>query len=219
MWLATTWACAAMIGTIVLTGTVENHGGKPVEGASVWLVDADRTEPGADVLAEGKTDAAGGFQLDRANDLAGRGAFGSSTLWAHKPGARLAYREFRPGMPGLSEPVRLDVTAEGLLVQCQDRARRDLPDARRGSRWIRWPASEFHGLRPPAARLDRDRSRGYLGFAIASRAPRSMDPMPGSILPWDRQQSVDLAELAMILAHSDRSAAEAVFAPVAELDD
>ena len=57
------WAWIAIGLTVPLTGTVEDSVGKPVEGATVWLVDPYGKNPGTDVLAEVKTDAEGRFRF------------------------------------------------------------------------------------------------------------------------------------------------------------
>lgn len=107
MGLLVPWALVALGLTVPLSGAVEDHAGKPVEGASVWLVDSFRKSPGTEILIEAKTDAEGKFRLDRPDNLAGRVAYWSPTLWAYKPGNRVASVEFKKHVPGADEPVRL----------------------------------------------------------------------------------------------------------------
>ncbi len=99
------WLALGM--TVPLTGTVVDGQGRPVAGASVWLADTIATREGPDVLAGAETDEQGRFRLDRADDLAGRGAIWSPTLWAYKPGARVASVEFKRKVPAADEPVKL----------------------------------------------------------------------------------------------------------------
>jgi len=109
MGLLTPWSWIALVGmSVPLAGTVEDAGGRPVARASVWLSDSYAREPGpGEILAEATTDAEGRFRLDRPDGLVGRGASWSPTLWAHKPGARLAFVEFKHQVPGPDEPVKL----------------------------------------------------------------------------------------------------------------
>jgi hypothetical protein len=107
MGLLVPWALVALGLTFPLSGTVEDPAGKPVEGARVWLVDWSRKDPGAEILIEAKTDAEGKFRLDRPDDLVGRAPYRSPTLWAYKPGNRVAFVEFKKHVPGADEPVRL----------------------------------------------------------------------------------------------------------------
>src|SRR4051794_33897406 len=90
----------ALGATVPLTGTVEDPGGKPVEGATVWLADAYRKAAGEDILAKAETDAQGRFRLDRDEGLAGRGASWSPTLWAYRPGSRIGFVTFKGRLPG-----------------------------------------------------------------------------------------------------------------------
>ncbi|MDR3621780.1 MAG: hypothetical protein P4L85_20675 [Paludisphaera borealis] len=80
---------------------------RPVAGATVWLGDTIATRKGPDVLATAETDENGRFRLERAADLVGRGRSWSPTLWAYKPGARLAHLEFKGDLPAADESVRL----------------------------------------------------------------------------------------------------------------
>jgi len=96
------------LGTMVpLSGTVEDAAGRPVAGATVWLGDTIATHQGPEVLATAETDDRGRFRLDRADDLVGRGRMWSPTLWAFKPGSRVAFVEFKQAIPAADEPVRL----------------------------------------------------------------------------------------------------------------
>ncbi len=96
------------VGTIVpLSGTVVDAAGRPVAGASVWLGDTIATNKGPEVLSSAVTDDRGHFVLERADDLAGRGAMWSPTLWAYKPGFRVAFLEFKQNLPKADVPVRL----------------------------------------------------------------------------------------------------------------
>lgn len=97
--------------TVPLSGTVVDADGRPVAGAAVWLGDTIATRHGPEVLAAGETDDRGRFRLERADDLAGRGVMWSPTLWAYKPGSRVAYREFKRNLPRADEPVRLALGA------------------------------------------------------------------------------------------------------------
>ncbi len=99
------WLAIGM--TVPLSGTVEDADGKPVAGATVWLGDTIATRKGPDVLATAETDEKGVFRLEREADLMGRGAIWSPTLWAYKPGARIAFLEFKHELPGPGESVRL----------------------------------------------------------------------------------------------------------------
>ncbi|APW59122.1 carboxypeptidase-like regulatory domain-containing protein [Paludisphaera borealis] len=100
-------ACVALGMTIPLSGTVEDAAGRPVAGATVWLGDTIATRKGSEVLATAKTDENGRFRLERAADLVGRGRSWSPTLWAYKPGGRIAHLEFKGDLPAADEPVRL----------------------------------------------------------------------------------------------------------------
>ena len=93
--------------TVPLSGTVVDADGHPVAGATVWLGDTFATRKGPEVLATAETDDRGRFRLDRADDLAGRGGMWSPTLWAYKPGSRVAFLEFKGNIAGADEPVRL----------------------------------------------------------------------------------------------------------------
>lgn len=99
------WIAVGM--TVPLAGTVEDSAGRPVAGATVWLGDTVATNKGPEVLAKAETDAQGRFRLERAADLTGRGVYWSPTLWAFKPGARIAFVEFKGNLPAAEEPVRL----------------------------------------------------------------------------------------------------------------
>lgn len=99
------WLAIGM--TVPLTGTVEDADGRPVAGATVWLGDTYTTRKGPEVLATAETDEKGVFRLDREADLVGRGTSWSPTLWAYKPGARIAFLEFKHELPGADESVRL----------------------------------------------------------------------------------------------------------------
>ncbi len=100
-------ACLAMGTTVPLSGTVEDAAGKPVAGAVIWLGDTIANRQGPETLATAKTDDQGRFQLERADDLESRVGYWSPTLWAYKPGSRVAYVEFKRGLPKADEPVRL----------------------------------------------------------------------------------------------------------------
>lgn len=108
MALLTPLAWLALLGmSVPLSGTVEDGAGKPVAGAIVWLGDTNATRKGPEVIARAETDDQGRFRLERPDDLAGRGAYWSPTLWAFKPGSRVAFLEFKGAIPGAVEPVRL----------------------------------------------------------------------------------------------------------------
>ncbi len=97
----------ALVMTVPLSGTVEDAAGRPVAGATVWLGDTIATRKGPEVLSTAETDDQGRFRLERADDLAGRGGIWSPTLWAYKPGSRLAFVEFKRSLPAADEPVKL----------------------------------------------------------------------------------------------------------------
>ena len=97
----------ALGATVPLVGSVADADGRPVAGATVWLGDTMATRKGPEVLATAETDDRGRFRLERDDDLAGRGGIWSPTLWAYKPGARLAFVEFKQALPAADEPVRL----------------------------------------------------------------------------------------------------------------
>lgn len=99
------WLAIGM--TIPLSGTVEDADGRPVAGATVWLGDTYAIREGSEVLATAETDEKGAFRLEREADLVGRGGSWSPTLWAYKPGKRIAFREFKHELPGADEAVRL----------------------------------------------------------------------------------------------------------------
>ena len=81
--------------TVPLTGTVVDAGGRPVAGATVWLADTEGDRQRPEVLATTQTDDRGRFWLERPDDLAVRGSHWSPTLWAYKPGLRVAFIVFR----------------------------------------------------------------------------------------------------------------------------
>jgi hypothetical protein len=105
LWIPVAWLALGM--TVPLSGTVVDAAGQPVAGATVWLGDTIATRQGPEVLATAETDDRGNFRLERAEDLAGRGNMWSPTLWAYKPGSRVASIEFKGNLPGADEPVRL----------------------------------------------------------------------------------------------------------------
>ena len=107
MALLTPVAWLALGLTVPLSGTVVDGAGRPVAGATVWLGDTIATRQGPEVLATAATDELGSFRLERAEDLAGRGVIWSPTLWAFKPGSRIACVEFKRNVPAADEPVRL----------------------------------------------------------------------------------------------------------------
>jgi hypothetical protein len=113
-----------------LRGSVVDAEGKPVKGATVWVL--ERPSFGSvQVVAEGLSDEQGRFALDCPTDLADeyrihRAESGSESLsplvsdntnpqiapqgitfWAFRPGMRVAVREFTGGVPGPDQPVRL----------------------------------------------------------------------------------------------------------------
>ncbi len=100
-------AWLAVVMTVPLSGTVVDSSGRTVAGATVWLGDTIATIQGPEVLATAETDDRGHFRLERADDLAGRGVMWSPTLWAFKPGFRVAFIEFKGNIPTADEPVRL----------------------------------------------------------------------------------------------------------------
>ncbi len=93
--------------TVPLSGTVVDADGRPVAGATVWLGDTHWGRHGPEVLATAQTDDRGHFQLERADELSGRVSQWSPTLWAYKPGSRVAFLEFKRKLPGSDQPVRL----------------------------------------------------------------------------------------------------------------
>src|SRR5690242_16591123 len=100
-------ACLALGMTVPLSGTVEDGAGRPVAGATVWLSGMAANRQGPEVLATAETDERGRFRLEREADLVGRGGHLPPTLWAYKPGARLANLEFKRRLPGAEDPVRI----------------------------------------------------------------------------------------------------------------
>ena len=103
-----TWLGAACLATTIpLSGAVVDADGHPAAGVSVWLGDTQASQKGPETLATAETDDEGRFRLDWPDDLAGRGGPWSPTLWAHRPGFRLARLEFKGGPPKADEPVRL----------------------------------------------------------------------------------------------------------------
>lgn len=105
-----TWLGAACLAaTVPLSGVVVDAQGQPAAGVSVWLADTNPPQLGMETLAKAKTDDQGRFRLDRPDDLESKGAYWSPTLWAHRPGAHVARLEFRFGLPGADEPVRLEL--------------------------------------------------------------------------------------------------------------
>ncbi len=79
------------------------------------------------------------------------------------------------------------------------------------------PAVALARLLPLAVRIDPDRAPDLLWLALSRRQPLTALPesMPGVNHPV-RQHYLDLAEVAALVARYDHSAAEAVFAPVAD---
>jgi hypothetical protein len=137
--------------TVPLAGTVVDAAGRPVAGATVWLGDTIANRQGPEVLATGATDDHGRFWLERADDLTGRGALWSPTLWAYHPGARVAFLEFKGNLPAAGEPVRL------VLGPPASTAIRVLhPDGKpaRGAR-VRLAQATLKAPRPPDTLLDR----------------------------------------------------------------
>lgn len=105
-----TWLGAACLAaTVPLSGVVVDAQGQPAAGAWVWLADTHAENKGPETLAKTETDDQGRFRLDRPDDLKGRGTSWSPTLWAYKPGAHVALLEFKQGLPGADEPVRLEL--------------------------------------------------------------------------------------------------------------
>ncbi len=143
------WLVTGM--TVPLTGTVVDAGGHPVAGASVWLGDTNAKRQGPEVLSAAETDDRGRFRLERADDLVGRGVFWSPSLWAYKPGYRVAFLEFKGKMPGADEPVRLALgpPASAALRVLQPDGK---PAARVGVRLAHVKGSR---PRPPDKMLDR----------------------------------------------------------------
>jgi protocatechuate 3,4-dioxygenase beta subunit len=92
---------------VPLTGTVVDSQGKPVAEAKVWLGDTHAARKGPEVLAATETDEQGHFQLQRDDQLTGRGRDWSPSLWAYKGEARLAFQEFKGKLPATDEPVTL----------------------------------------------------------------------------------------------------------------
>jgi hypothetical protein len=78
------------------------------------------------------------------------------------------------------------------------------------------PAVALARLLPLAARIDPDRAADDLWLALARRPPLSPLTESMAMMHQVRRQYVHLAELALLVARYDRSAAEVVFAPVAD---
>ena len=94
--------------TIALAGTTVDAKGKPVADAEVWLVGLPG--PGdAAIVAQGRSDERGQFALVRPAALAGAGIYRPVTLWAFRPGLRVAGREFPGELPAPDRPVRLEL--------------------------------------------------------------------------------------------------------------
>jgi hypothetical protein len=77
------------------------------------------------------------------------------------------------------------------------------------------PAVALARLLPLAARIDPDRAPDLLWLALSHRPPPDVPASPG-LMFQARRQLLDWAELAAWVARYDRSAAEAVFASVAD---
>ena len=146
------WGALGM--TVPLSGMVEDAAGRPVAGATVWLGDTVATRQGPEVLATAETDDRGHFRLERADDLAGRGGIWSPTLWAFKPGSRIAFIEFKRNVPGADEPVRLvlgpPASASVRVVRPDGK-----PAAGARVRVAQLDFSNFKAPRPPDEMLDR----------------------------------------------------------------
>jgi len=143
------WLALGM--TVPLSGTVEDAAGRPVAGATVWLGDTVANRAGPEVLATAETDERGRFRLDRADDLTGRGGIWSPTLWAFRPGSRVAFVEFKRNLPAADEPVRLVL---GPPASAPLRVVRADGKAVAGAR-LRPVEFTFKAPRPPDTMLDR----------------------------------------------------------------
>jgi protocatechuate 3,4-dioxygenase beta subunit len=93
---------------VPLTGTTVDHDGRPVVGAELWLVGIAGLED-APIVARGRSDNRGRFALERPAALAGSGRFRPVTVWAYKPGLRVAWREYPENVPRPELPVRLEL--------------------------------------------------------------------------------------------------------------
>ncbi len=142
------WLALGM--TVPLSGKVEDAAGRPVAGATVWLGDTIGNRQGPEVNATTQTDDRGRFQLERADDLVGRGVQWSPTLWAYRASFHVAFIEFKGNLPAAGEPVRLVLgppAATSLRVLQPD----DQP-ARRAR--IRVGEVRLKAPRPPDGMLD-----------------------------------------------------------------
>lgn len=149
MLIPVAWLALGM--TVPLSGTVVDADGRPVAGATVWLGDTIATRQGPEVLATAEADDRGHFQLERADDLAGRGGMWSPTLWAYQPGSRVAFIEFKGTLPRADEPVRLVLgppTSTSLHVLQPD------GEPAKGAR-VRLVQVKLKAPRPPDKLLDR----------------------------------------------------------------
>ncbi len=137
--------------TVPLSGTVEDANGRPVAGATVWLGDTIATHTRPEAIALAETDEAGRFHLDRPADLAGRGSMWSPTLWAFKPGSRIAFIEYKHEIPGPDEPARLVLgPPTETSIRVVDHEGKAVKDAR-----LRPVQFTFKAPRPPDIMLDR----------------------------------------------------------------
>ena len=109
-----------------------------------------------------------------------------------------------------SDPAK----ARSLLKESFDRLGRLAEPS--GANYANPPVIAMARLLPLAARIDPDRAPDYFWFTLASRPPLAAAPEQRPASPQARQAYANLAELAMLIARYDRSAAEVAFGPVAE---
>jgi len=140
--------------TTPLRGTVVDADSRPVEGASIWLLE-QLSSGDAHVVAEGRSDEQGGFSLDRPSDLGDEYRIDQSagktidlslalarnpsrplpqravSLWAFRPGMQVAVKEFTGNLPGPALPVRLVLgPAANVEIQVKDHELRPVAGAR-----------------------------------------------------------------------------------------
>jgi hypothetical protein len=94
--------------TVSLVGTTVDGEGKPVAGAELWLI-ANLGPDDSPTVARGRSDEHGRFSIERPATLAGLNVYRTVTLWAHRPGLRVARLPFPGKLPGPDQPVRLEL--------------------------------------------------------------------------------------------------------------
>jgi protocatechuate 3,4-dioxygenase beta subunit len=95
----------ALVAETPLKGTVVAEDNTPIPGAELVLTRP--TPGGTPIVAQGKTNDKGEFQLDRPADLAPMSKYLVPTLWVFAPGHRVAVMRFSDGVPAADEPVRV----------------------------------------------------------------------------------------------------------------